>query len=170
MFWSFSFGFFCVLVLTFSVLGYSSLSGSSVHCPAIKAARNWKLALGLFYFGYKFSFLYEIFWFGFQLWVGGSRKCGKLKAMTFFWLVSFGFKFSHFWVSGFCSWWVSALGEMGGHKSCGKWKSFQRKTSKDLNGFYKVRIESKVLVAKKAKHQQNIQVTFSKYISRIKLF
>ena len=39
--------------------------------------------------------------------------------------------------------------EMGGHKSCGKWKSFQRKTSKDLNGFYKVRIESKVVVAKK---------------------
>ena len=38
---------------------------------------------------------------------------------------------------------------VAGHKSSGKWKSFRRKTSKDLNGFHKVRIESKVFVAKK---------------------
>ena len=35
-------------------------------------------------FNFSFSFWYEIFWFGFQLWVGGSKKCGKLTAMTFF--------------------------------------------------------------------------------------
>ena len=44
-----------------------------------------------------------------------------------------------------------------GHKSSGKWKSFRRKTSKDLNGFHKVRIESKVFVAKK--NQQNSEYT-----------
>ena len=45
---------------------------------------------------------------------------------------------------------------VAGHKSSGKWKSFRRKTSKDLNGFHKVRIESKVLLQK---NHQNSEYT-----------